>query len=79
MMQTALSKAAALPPPPLTPLTLALRDAAFYQGLLDWTFARIGHMEDAEDVLGLAILRALRREAAGDGWVPDGKTTPGFT
>ncbi len=78
MMQTALPKAAAPQKPLPTPLELALRDPSFYKGLLDWTFARIGHVEDAEDVLGLAIVRALRREASGDGWVPDGKTTAGL-
>jgi DNA-directed RNA polymerase specialized sigma24 family protein len=77
MMQTTLQKAATTQRPP-SPLELALRDPKFYKGLLDWTFARIGHMEDAEDVLGLAVVRALRREASGDGWVPDGKTTAGL-
>jgi hypothetical protein len=61
-----------------TPLALMLGDRKFRAGLIDWIHRRIGHMEDSEDVLGLASERALRRERDGVPWNPDGKTTAGL-
>lgn len=62
-----------------TPLVLALQDDKFREGLLKWTLQRTGgHHEDAEDVLGVAMERAIRRERHGEPWDPAGKTTAGL-
>ncbi len=61
-----------------TPLVLALRDDAFREALLKWTRRRTGHDEDAEDVLGVAMERAIRRERRGAAWDPNGGTTAGL-
>jgi len=61
-----------------TPLARQLVVAAFYNGLLKWTLKRVKHPEDAEDVLGVAIVRAIRRERHGVPWDPAGSMTAGL-
>lgn len=58
-----------------TPLVVMLKDDKFRTYLQKWTRRRTGHDEDAEDVLSVAVVRAIRRERSGEGWNPDGKIT----
>jgi hypothetical protein len=61
-----------------TPLVAVLRDDKFRNGLLKWTLRRVGHQEDAEDVLGAAMEAAVRHERRGIPWDPNGKVTAGL-
>jgi len=64
--------------PQRTALEVVLCDNTFRQGLLAWARCRVGHPEDAEDVLSLAMERAMRRERRGPAWDPNGDTTAGL-
>ncbi len=61
-----------------TPLALKLCEDKFRDGLLRWVRKRVDHHEDAEDVVSLAMVRALRRERRGPAWDPDSNTTAGL-
>jgi len=61
-----------------TALEEVLCDNAFRQGLLNWARSRVGDHADAEDVLSVAMERAVRRERRGPAWDPKGDTTAGL-
>jgi DNA-directed RNA polymerase specialized sigma24 family protein len=65
-------------PPLRTPLALALEDDDLYEGLQKFVRRRVAHPEDAEDVLGVAMERAMRRERYGEPWDPNGPLTAGL-
>jgi RNA polymerase sigma factor (sigma-70 family) len=75
MMQTnPPGKGPTLPPTP-TPMVERLSDPAFIEPFVLWTARRVPNVEDAEDIVGNARLRALRREARGEHWDPQGDVT----
>ncbi len=50
----------------------------FATASLRWARNRVGQHADAEDVLSVAIGRAMRRERVGPAWDPNGDTTAGL-
>ncbi len=64
--------------PQRTPLEVMLCDNTFRQGLIAWARCRVGHHEDAEDLVSLAMERAMRRERRGPAWDPKSHATAGL-
>jgi DNA-directed RNA polymerase specialized sigma24 family protein len=77
-MSSELPASPAMTPAAPTPLMLLLADPAFVEPYLGWTLKRIESPEDAEDLVGAARLRAIEREASGDGWDPGGGVSAGL-
>jgi DNA-directed RNA polymerase specialized sigma24 family protein len=59
-----------------TPLERALQsDPDLSETLFEWARARTRHKEDAEDVVGTTLRRALQRERTAQRWDPGGEVT----